>query len=90
MNCKGLRTQLISRLTIAVKAESEEEKRKVNDTAINDDTPDCEQEDARHLDFAATPKILVHPSRTAKGGKFNCSLVSLSVLLDYRLEDAKV
>lgn len=34
--------------------------------------------------------IIVHPSRTAKSGKFDCTLMSLSVLLDYRPEDTKV
>ncbi|XP_062927577.1 cell division cycle and apoptosis regulator protein 1 isoform X2 [Mobula hypostoma] len=33
--------------------------------------------------------IIVHPNWTAKGGKFDCSVMSLSVLLDYRLEDNK-
>ena len=32
---------------------------------------------------------MVHPSPTAKGGKFDCALTSLSVLLDYRIEDNK-
>uniref|UniRef100_A0A1B6KR51 SAP domain-containing protein n=1 Tax=Graphocephala atropunctata TaxID=36148 RepID=A0A1B6KR51_9HEMI len=33
--------------------------------------------------------ILVHPSRTAKSGKFDCTVMSLSLLLDYRPEDSK-
>ncbi|XP_011504659.1 PREDICTED: cell division cycle and apoptosis regulator protein 1-like [Ceratosolen solmsi marchali] len=33
--------------------------------------------------------ITVHPSRTAKSGKFDCTVMSLSVLLDYRPEDTK-
>ncbi|XP_052262655.1 cell division cycle and apoptosis regulator protein 1-like isoform X2 [Dreissena polymorpha] len=33
--------------------------------------------------------ILVHPNPSAKGGKFDCSVMSLSVLLDYRPEDNK-
>ena len=33
--------------------------------------------------------ILVHPSATAKSGKFDCTVMSLSVLLDYRPEDNK-
>lgn len=33
--------------------------------------------------------IIVHPSKTAKGGKFDCTVMSLSVLLDYRPEDTK-
>lgn len=34
--------------------------------------------------------IIVHPSRIAKSGKFDCTVMSLSVLLDYRPEDTKV
>lgn len=34
--------------------------------------------------------IIVHPSRQAKSGKFDCTVMSLSVLLDYRPEDTKV
>uniref|UniRef100_T1JF56 DBC1/CARP1 catalytically inactive NUDIX hydrolase domain-containing protein n=1 Tax=Strigamia maritima TaxID=126957 RepID=T1JF56_STRMM len=33
--------------------------------------------------------IIVHPSRVAKSGKFDCTVMSLSVLLDYRQEDNK-
>ena len=36
-----------------------------------------------------TPKLVVHPCKTAKGGKFDCAVMSLSVLLDYRQEDQK-
>lgn len=36
-----------------------------------------------------TPHIMVHPSKTAKSGKFDCTVMSLSVLLDYRPEDTK-
>lgn len=35
------------------------------------------------------PHIIVHPSRTAKSGKFECQLFSLAHLLDYRKEDNK-
>lgn len=35
------------------------------------------------------PHIVVHPSKTAKNGKFDCVIMSLSVLLDYRPEDTK-
>ncbi|XP_055525517.1 cell division cycle and apoptosis regulator protein 1-like isoform X2 [Wyeomyia smithii] len=35
------------------------------------------------------PHIIVHPSRIAKSGKFDCAVMSLSVLLDYRPEDSK-
>lgn len=33
--------------------------------------------------------ILVHPSKTAKSGKFDCTVMSLSLLLDYRQDDSK-
>ncbi|XP_015117706.1 cell division cycle and apoptosis regulator protein 1 isoform X2 [Diachasma alloeum] len=36
-----------------------------------------------------SPHIIVHPSRIAKSGKFDCTVMSLSVLLDYRPEDTK-
>lgn len=35
------------------------------------------------------PSIIVHPSKVAKSGKFDCTVMSLSVLLDYRPEDTK-
>lgn len=35
------------------------------------------------------PTIVVHPNWAAKNGKFDCSVMSLSVLLDYRVEDNK-
>ena len=34
--------------------------------------------------------MVVHPHRSAKSGKFDCTVMSLSVLLDYRPEDNKV
>jgi len=35
------------------------------------------------------PCVLVYPSPTAKAGRFDCSVMSLSVLLDYRPDDNK-
>lgn len=35
------------------------------------------------------PQITVHPSKTARNGKFDCTVVSLSLLLDYRKDDTK-
>jgi hypothetical protein len=35
------------------------------------------------------PAIIIHPSTIAKSGKFDCTVMSLSVLLDYRPEDNK-
>ena len=36
-----------------------------------------------------TPHIVVHPSKTAKNGKFECKMVSLSHLLSYHKDDNK-
>lgn len=35
------------------------------------------------------PQIVAHPSKVAKNGKFDCTVMSLSLLLDYRPEDTK-
>ncbi|KAI8520947.1 Cell division cycle and apoptosis regulator protein 1 [Branchiostoma belcheri] len=43
----------------------------------------------RRYTLPENPAIIVHPSPTAKGGKFDCAVMSLSVLLDYRVEDNK-
>ncbi|XP_045523505.1 cell division cycle and apoptosis regulator protein 1-like [Pieris brassicae] len=40
-------------------------------------------------ELPTTPHIIVHPSATAKGGKFGCSVATLSLLLDYRVTDNK-
>lgn len=105
LSSRGMRTQLMARLTIALRSEAEQEKKRQKDaesSSVIDKDPEemerdptgcldqSDQDERRRLDFVATPQILVHPSRTAKGGKFSCSLVSLSVLLDYRPEDTKV
>merc|ERR1711976_738472 len=39
--------------------------------------------------FPNEPSILVHPHPKAKSGKFDVTVMSLSVLLDYRTEDNK-
>lgn len=36
-----------------------------------------------------SPALIVHPSKIAKSGKFDCITMSLSLLLDYRREDTK-
>ncbi|CAB3238909.1 unnamed protein product [Arctia plantaginis] len=144
--CKGLRAQLLSRLSKMLKAEEAEEKKddvmeleddeqeqeeqshdekidvkdneeveeeaKVTENKTEDQEKKPEEkvekvksekeieEDKRKLEkekallktryeIPTTPHILVHPSNTAKGGKFNCSVATLSLLLDYRITDNK-
>nr|CDQ02382.1 BMA-LST-3, isoform f [Brugia malayi] len=43
----------------------------------------------RHFTIPKEPGILVYPNRMAKGGKFDCKIVSLHTMLDYRIEDNK-
>ena len=43
----------------------------------------------RRYTLPDNPAILVHPNPQAKSGKFDCTVMSLSVLLDYRPEDNK-
>uniref|UniRef100_A0A915PP47 SAP domain-containing protein n=1 Tax=Setaria digitata TaxID=48799 RepID=A0A915PP47_9BILA len=43
----------------------------------------------RHFTIPKEPGILVYPNRLAKGGKFDCKIVSLHTMLDYRIEDNK-
>uniref|UniRef100_A0A914ZV91 SAP domain-containing protein n=1 Tax=Parascaris univalens TaxID=6257 RepID=A0A914ZV91_PARUN len=43
----------------------------------------------RHYAMPKEVGVLVYPSRLAKGGKFDCKVVTLHNLLDYRIEDCK-
>ncbi|XP_023715067.1 cell division cycle and apoptosis regulator protein 1 isoform X3 [Cryptotermes secundus] len=113
---KGLKSQLIARLTKAIKTEAEKaEEEEVKKGDDPEPVPKQELEDkddekkkkevkeeekrkqdereriAREKRYALpeSPHIVVHPSRTAKSGKFDCTVMSLSLLLDYRPEDTK-
>ncbi|GLV41286.1 hypothetical protein CBL_04810 [Carabus blaptoides fortunei] len=109
-NSKGLKSQLVARLTKTLKAEAE--KTEGDNSAEQSDTVEIkgevdEKEDRRKegddkkLDekekiqlekrytLPEEQHIIVHPSRTAKSGKFDCTVMSLSLLLDYRPEDTK-
>lgn len=131
-SCKGLRPQLISRISKLLKMEESKEKNPDDTMEIIDDDDDVKEEplteivekddqkdskdttenkddkkdevkrkkDEREIlekerviksryELPNTPHIIVHPSRTAKGGKFNCHLASLSFMLDYRVSDNK-
>ncbi|KAK3887369.1 hypothetical protein Pcinc_008487 [Petrolisthes cinctipes] len=125
LNSKGLKSQLIARLTKtlkneqekeemekAVKAENaevdelkkkeEEEKKKEEERKKKEEEEKKKEEEERkkaeerernllekRYTLPDQPMIVVHPSRTAKSGKFDCTTMSLSVLLDYRQEDNK-
>ncbi|XP_056147667.1 cell division cycle and apoptosis regulator protein 1 isoform X2 [Lampris incognitus] len=110
LSSKGLKSQLIARLTKQLKVEEQveeaKEPEKPESKAAEEEEPlrieeDREEEDKRRQEelerqrrerryvLPEEPTILVHPNWAAKNGKFDCSVMSLSVLLDYRLEDNK-
>ncbi|EHB13599.1 Cell division cycle and apoptosis regulator protein 1 [Heterocephalus glaber] len=77
---------------------SEEEEEEEDDRKSEDDKEEEErkcQEEMEHQHWERRYilpdelAIIVHPNWAAKSGKFDCSIMSLSVLLDYRLEDNK-
>ncbi|XP_076072663.1 cell division cycle and apoptosis regulator protein 1-like isoform X2 [Mytilus galloprovincialis] len=114
---KGLKSQLIARLTKSLKMEQEKEE---SEDQVKEETSiPMEEEVLKNLEEEKTeekkkeeeekkkkderekvslerkyalpenPAILVHPNPLAKSGKFDCAVMSLSVLLDYRPEDNK-
>ncbi|KAA0194922.1 hypothetical protein HAZT_HAZT005352 [Hyalella azteca] len=125
LNSRGLRSQLIARLTKVLKSEQdkeEAEKAAIEEKMKTDEILKKEEEDKRKEEekrkkeeedkkkeeeemrrslekerallekrhtLPETPMLLVHPSRSAKSGKFDATTMSLSVLLDYRQEDNK-
>ncbi|MGH0116938.1 UNVERIFIED_CONTAM: hypothetical protein FKN15_026632 [Acipenser sinensis] len=110
LSSKGLKSQLIARLTKQLKVEEqtdeikepekpvkveeeEEEQLKVEEDKEEEERKRQEeverQRRERRYILPDEPTIIVHPNWTAKNGKFDCSIMSLSVLLDYRLEDNK-
>lgn len=110
LSSKGLKSQLIARLTKQLKVEEQVEESKEPEKPeikvveeeepprSEDDKEDDEKRKQEELErqrrerryiLPDEPTILVYPNWAAKNGKFDCSVMSLSVLLDYRLEDNK-
>ncbi|XP_062832315.1 cell division cycle and apoptosis regulator protein 1 isoform X2 [Anolis carolinensis] len=109
LSSKGLKSQLIARLTKQLKVEEQKEEQKELEKSEKEDEEeeerksedDKEEEERKRLEeverqrrerryiLPDEPAIIVHPNWAAKSGKFDCSIMSLSVLLDYRLEDNK-
>ncbi|KAK9721231.1 LAIKA domain [Popillia japonica] len=104
INSKGLKSQLIAKLSKALKAEAEKSDDS-KDAAVEIEADNVEEKkteaEERKLDekekaqlekrysLPDQPHIIVHPSKTAKSGKFDCTVMSISLLLDYRPEDTK-
>ncbi|XP_076830454.1 cell division cycle and apoptosis regulator protein 1 [Brachyhypopomus gauderio] len=110
LSSKGLKSQLIARLTKQLKVEEQveesKEPEKTEAVCVEEEEPcrteeDREEEERKRQEeqerqrrerryvLPDEPTIIVHPNWAAKNGKFDCSIMSLSVLLDYRLEDNK-
>ncbi|XP_013879868.1 cell division cycle and apoptosis regulator protein 1 isoform X2 [Austrofundulus limnaeus] len=110
LSSKGLKSQLIARLTKQLKVEEQVEESKepeIPESKVIEEEEPVRSEDDREEDerkrmeeierqrrerryiLPEESTILVHPNWAAKNGKFDCSVMSLSVLLDYRMEDNK-
>lgn len=107
INSKGLKSQLVARLSKALKTESEKpdedtQESDLNESKVEEESKDIKKEgEERKLDekekqllekkytLPEEQHVIVHPSRVAKSGKFDCTVMSLSLLLDYRPEDTK-
>ncbi|KAJ8248542.1 hypothetical protein GJAV_G00243120 [Gymnothorax javanicus] len=110
LSSKGLKSQLIARLTKQLKVEEQMEETQepekpeappVEEEELVRPEEDREEEERKRQEdmerqrrerryvLPDEPTIIVHPNWAAKNGKFDCSVMSLSVLLDYRLEDNK-
>ncbi|XP_023220932.1 cell division cycle and apoptosis regulator protein 1-like isoform X3 [Centruroides sculpturatus] len=68
--------------------DTEDERKKEEDARKQTDKKDQVSLD-EYYQLPETPSIIIHPSKTAKNGKFDCTVMSLSVLLDYRQADNK-
>ncbi|KAK7493304.1 hypothetical protein BaRGS_00015430 [Batillaria attramentaria] len=92
LSSKGLKSQLIARLTKALlleeETESNAEAKKEDEEQKRKEKKERQQLEKRYA-IPDSPAIIVHPNPTAKSGKFDCSVMTLSVLLDYRPEDNK-
>jgi len=74
---------------VEVVPEMDPQKRKELEEKIEREMTRFKNHLERNYWFPDEPTVLVHPNRAAKNGKFDCSVMSLSVLLDYRPEDNK-
>lgn len=87
----------ISEVTIIDEYDStkceDEKPEKPHETKKKDETRKLDEKERQQIEkryqTPEQPHIIVHPSKTAKSGKFDCTVMSLSLLLDYRPEDTK-
>ncbi|XGW25961.1 hypothetical protein V3C99_006960, partial [Haemonchus contortus] len=70
-----------------LKKEAEEQKKKAE--KLEKEKQERKNALERHYAMPKERKVLVYPSKTAKGGKFDCRVMSMHALLDYRQDDNK-
>ncbi|TGZ59058.1 hypothetical protein CRM22_009289 [Opisthorchis felineus] len=62
-------------------------------TQSKDESKDLSEKERRRLErlyrLNDKPAIIIHPNKSARGGRFDCHRVSLFSLLDYRTEEQK-
>ncbi|EGT48565.1 CBN-LST-3 protein [Caenorhabditis brenneri] len=73
----------------AKKEQEEADKRKKKEEQLEKEKKEKREALEKHYQLPKDKKILVFPSKTFKSGKFDCKVLSLSSLLDYRHDDNK-
>jgi hypothetical protein len=80
---KELKIEIKEEETTTATVEGEEIKKEESTTKLT------KSEREKYYKLPQLPHIIVHPSNKAKSGKFDCQLLSVSSLLDYRKDDNK-
>ena len=73
----------------AVKTDEDATKERLQQEQATKAAKSARYERERLYKLPQSPHIIVHPNKVAKNGKFECQLVSLAHLLDYRKDDNK-
>ncbi|KAE9414996.1 hypothetical protein Angca_003422, partial [Angiostrongylus cantonensis] len=79
--------KLAEKTEAELKKEAEEQKKKAE--KIEKEKQERKATLEKYYTMPKERKILVYPSKTAKGGKFDCRVISMQSLLDYRQDDNK-
>lgn len=76
-----------------IKAEDTPAKATTPTTQSKDESKELSEKERRRLErlyrLNDKPAIIIHPNKSARGGRFDCHRVSLFSLLDYRTEEQK-
>lgn len=73
----------------AKKEQEEADKKKKKEEQLEKEKKEKRESLEKHYQLPKDKKCLVFPSKTFKSGKFDCKVLSLSSLLDYRHDDNK-